>query len=254
MRTIRLTLQYDGTDYHGWQVQPNGLTVQEVLQRRITAMTGETVVVHGAGRTDAGVHALGQVASFVTGSSLDVVTIMRALNSLLPRDIRITEASVAPEGFHPRFSAKAKRYFYLIVNSASVSPFVDRYSWRVPYSLHIGTMREAAHSLKGSHDFSSFKASGCDAKTANRTISSIEIETGETGYMNSTAQDKMIKVTIEADGFMRYMARNIVGTLVEIGRGNIKKESLGGIMLSRDRNRAGPTAPARGLFLERVMF
>lgn len=254
MRTLRMVLQYDGTSYHGWQIQPNGVTIQEVLQQKIAVITGEEATVQGAGRTDAGVHALGQVACFTTRSRLDVPVMKRALNSVLPRDIRITDVSVAPEGFHPRFSAKAKRYFYVIVNSPVVSPFMQRYAWMVSCGLSLEGMKEAADTLKGSHDFSSFRASGCDARTSRRTMFSLDVREGGVGFPDGMVQDRVIRIVMEADGFLRHMARNIAGTLVEVGRGRIKSGSLEGIILSRDRARAGPTAPACGLFLERVIY
>lgn len=253
MRTIKIILQYDGTNYHGWQIQPNGLSIQEVLQDKIEVITGEKAAVHGAGRTDAGVHALGQVACFATASRLDAPVVKRALNSLLPKDIRITDASFESKGFHPRFSAKAKRYFYLIVNSAVISPFMCRYAWQVPYGLNIGNMGEAAEILTGRHDFASFVASGCNARTTQRTIFSLEILTGETGVFGGIAED-MVRVTIEADGFLRYMARNIVGTLIEVGKGRMAAGAMRDVILSGDRRKAGPTAPARGLFLEKVIY
>ncbi|MFO0752659.1 MAG: tRNA pseudouridine(38-40) synthase TruA, partial [Thermodesulfovibrionales bacterium] len=251
MRTLRITVQYDGTAYSGWQVQPNGTTLQEVLQKRLGEITGERLPVTGAGRTDAGVHALAQVAAFRTSSRLAPEVFKRALNARLPASVRVLDAAEAPEDFHPRFDAVRKAYFYLIAHSPLLSPFLHRYVWQVPAALDDEAMRRAAAPLTGTHDFSSFRASGCGAKTPERTVFSLSVERYSfLEFMTVQFRGEFLKVRIEGDAFLRHMVRNIVGTLVEAGKGKVQEERMREILLSRDRKCAGPTAPARGLFLE----
>lgn len=254
-RNIKLILQYDGTDYHGWQIQLNGRSIQETLQEKVRRITGEDTKVLGAGRTDAGVHAIGQVASFRTVSRLPAGIIMNALNALLPHDIRILSAGDEEEGFHPRYSAKCKTYFYLITTDRMVSPFLHRYLWRVPQELDTDVMRTSLTFLLGRHDFSSFRGSGCNSKNPVRTIMGISLEQpGSIDFMTVPFGGTFVKITIRADAFLRHMVRNIVGTLVEIGRGRMKSGDIREILAALDRRRAGPTAPARGLFLERIFY
>lgn len=255
MRTIRLAVQYDGTDYHGWQVQPNGSSIQGTLQEALTAVTGEQATVTGAGRTDAGVHAIEQVAAFTTASELPAGTIKAALNAHLPDAIRILDAREERSDFHPRYDAKGKRYFYMIASSRILSPFLYRYVWRVPQALDIAAMRRALEHLRGTHDFSAFRASGCGARSTVRTITSLSVEHLDAiSFMTIDIPGRFIKIVVEGDAFLRHMVRNIVGTAVEAGKGRRAPETMRELLLSRDRNGAGPTAPAHGLFLEKIIY
>lgn len=256
MRRIKLELQYDGTAYNGWQAQPNGITIQGLLQEAIFRLTGEGVLVAGSGRTDAGVHAIGQVTAFSSGSKLQVDIMKRGLNALLPPDIRVTNLEEAASDFHPRYDAKFKEYFYLISNSAGPSVFMRGYVWHVKVCLNVEDMQRAAKDLCGTHDFSSFRGAGCGAKELIKTIHSLTIETvGEAAVLLSAGfAGELIKISISADGFLRHMVRNIVGTLVEVGRGRMAPEMAGKILKTKDRRLAGPTAPAKGLFLEKVLY
>lgn len=255
MRALKLTTQYDGTNYNGWQIQPNGITVQEILQKNIKKITGEDVKVIGAGRTDAGVHAIEQVASFKTSSGLEPGIIKRALNANLPADIRIIDACDVELDFHPRYDARSKIYFYIISNSHIISPFLYRYAWKIPHKLNFEEMEYASEFLKGRHDFSAFRASGCSAKNPVRTVLNITMKRLDAiHFMDVLFHGDFIRVSIEADAFLRHMARNIVGTVIEVGRGKIKPEEIKKVIASKDRRLAGPTAPARGLFLEKVSY
>jgi tRNA pseudouridine38-40 synthase len=255
VRNIRLDIQYEGTEYHGWQAQPREPTIQETLRGVIARITGESIGLTAAGRTDAGVHALGQVAAFRTSSRLTSQTLQRALNALLPQDIRIVGAADATTGFHPRYDALSKRYFYLLWNEAIVPPFLRRFVWGVPYGLDRSAMRGCLPALTGRHDFSAFRGSGCGAMTATRMIYALDLEEADRiDFMTATLSGRFLKVTVEADGFLRHMVRNIVGTLVEVGRGRMSQHSLEEILRSGNRSLAGPTAPAQGLFLESVRY
>lgn len=256
MRNIKLTLQYDGTDFSGWQAQARGeRTVQAVLGGGISRLTGEKPRLAAAGRTDAGVHALGQVACFRTASRLPAATIKRALNALLPPDLRVASAVEVDEAFHPRYSAVGKRYFYLIANTDFVSPFAGRYAWRLPSALDLRAMKDAAGRLEGEHDFRAFMGAGSGVKGTVRRITRLAVERKKSlAFLGARLDGGFIKVTVEGTGFLRHMARNIVGTLAEVGRGRLGPESVGDIIESGDRGAAGPTAPARGLFLESVFY
>ena len=255
MRKIRLLLEYDGTAYQGWQIQKKGDTIQSVLEDRINKITGEQTRVIGASRTDAGVHALGQVATFRTGSKLDPQTMKRALNAVLPEDIMVLDISEVEEIFRPRQDAVRKSYFYIIANQRKSSVFLHRYSWLVIQHLDIKSMIEAAQVLIGTYDFSSFMGRGSDIKDPVREIFSLSIDKLEKiDFMTANIQGKFIKIRIEANGFLRHMVRNIVGTLVEIGRGRIPSDKIDEILESHDRKRAGQTAPPNGLFLERIEY
>lgn len=249
-------LQYDGTAYHGWQVQPNGTTVQGLLQEAVSSLTGERVLVAGSGRTDARVHALGQVAAFSSGSTLRVDIVKRGLNALLPPDIRVISLEEAAPDFHPRYDAKVKEYFYLISNTDNPSVFMRGYFWHVKTRLNIEEMQKAAKDLCGTHDFSSFRGVGCGAKNPVKTVHSLNIETAgeELAFLSGALTGAFIKISISADGFLRHMVRNLVGTLIEIGRGKIAPEMAGKILEAKDRRLAGPTAPAKGLFLGKVFY
>ncbi len=255
MRRIRLTLQYDGTDYSGWQVQPGRVTVQGLIEASLRRMTGEETVVIGAGRTDAGVHALQQVASFDTASGHQPEVFQRALNAMLPRDVRVVSATLTGEDFHPRYSAKAKAYFYLIDCSETANPFMRRYSLHCRQRLDSRLMMRASACLVGRHDFSSFRASGCGARSAVREIYGIEVEeTGSIEFLTATFTGSFLRISVKGDSFLRHMVRNLVGTLIEVGKGRMSPEGMKSVLDARDRRAAGPTAPARGLFLERIFY
>lgn len=260
MRNIKLILQYDGTNYNGWQIQKtearkNIITIQEVIQEAIKKITGEDAKLIGAGRTDAGVHAMEQAASFKTLSRLRADIIQRALNANLPDDIRILDAKDVEIDFHPRYDAKSKIYFYIISNSYIISPFLYRYAWKINHKLDLDAMRCAAYLLKGRHDFSAFRASGCGAKNSVRTIFDISVEKNEhLDFMSARLSGYFFKIRIEADAFLRHMVRNIAGTIVEVGKEKIKPEDIEVIMFSKDRKNAGAAAPAKGLFLEKVNY
>jgi tRNA pseudouridine38-40 synthase len=256
-RQIKIILQYDGTNYAGWQVQKKEKTIQHMVEDALCVVTGERIKVIGAGRTDAGVHALEQVAAFKTHSSLAPEVFMRAINANLPHDIRVSDASECSMDFHPRYSAKKKTYSYIVSFPGEYSVFLMRYSWVMPYQLSgsIGTMKKAADVLLGEHDFSCFRASGCSSKNQVRCINKIDIsESPSVSFMNFIFHAPVLKVSIQANAFLRHMVRNIVGTLIEVGRGKISPINIKEILYSRDRCLAGPTAPAQGLFLEEIEY
>ncbi len=244
MRNIKLIIAYDGTCYHGWQIQPNVETIQGTIERKLAQITGETVRLVASGRTDTGVHAMGQVAHFKTHSSLDVLSFLRGLNSLLPEDILVKDVEEVDEAFHARFSAKGKVYEYRIFNGELPSPFHRHFSWFVPAKLDLASMREAAMKLKGSHDFSSFCSTGSDHLSHIREIYTIDVG----------IRRDLIIIGVEATAFLKQMVRNIVGTLVEVGRRKLTPSQFGDILEARDRRRAGIAAPAQGLFLVRVNY
>lgn len=255
MRNIRLTIQYDGTCYSGWQIQESGATIQGLLEQALQSIIRENVRVTGAARTDAGVHAIDQVAAFSTSSSLTPDVFMRALNASLPRDIRVIAADEAPGDFHPRYSAKNKIYSYLISRTGIHSVFLHRYSWALLCRLDLDLMRDAALHLTGRHDFSSFRASGCGAKNPVREIQSITIEAHKSlEFMTFSFDAPVIKISVRANAFLRHMVRNIVGTLAETGRGKAHPEEMKEILAACDRRRAGRTAPSCGLFLEKIEY
>ncbi len=255
MKKFKLLLEYDGTAYQGWQVQENRLTIQGVIEDRIFKITGEQSRVIGASRTDAGVHALGQVAAFRTESRFAPETIKKALNALLPQDIRVLDASKVDDSFNPRDSAVKKSYFYIIANQRESSAFLYRYAWLVQQQLNLKSMIDAAQVLIGTHDFSSFRGTGSSTKNPVREVFSLSIERFEKlDFMTASLDGKFIKLRIEANGFLRHMVRNIVGTLVEIGRGRFTADRIKEILESYDRKLAGPTAPAIGLSLERIVY
>lgn len=255
MRHIKLLIEYDGTDYQGWQSQKSGSTIQDILEGKIFCVTGASSRLTGASRTDAGVHALEQVAVFVTGSKLPAETLKRAINANLPLDIRILSAEETDSKFHPRYSAQSKSYFYIIAVNTKKSAFLHKYVCDTKIRLDINAMIEAKRILIGEHDFSSFRGSGCSAKTAVREIHSIDISRHKKmNFMTASIKGDFMKIRIEANAFLRHMARNIVGTLVEVGRGRISPDTMKDILRSCDRKMAGPTAPANGLFLEKVFY
>jgi len=247
-RVLKLVLSYDGTDYVGWQRQANGVSIQALVEEAIAPIEGRPVTVFGAGRTDAGVHALAQAASVVLESSIEPAACLRALNASLPADVRVRDASEAPAGFHARFSAKSKAYRYYIRSAAWVSPFERRYVWHVPTALDDEAMAAAAEALRGPHDFSAFQAAGSEVATTTRTILDLALTRVD------ESDGALVTIDVEADGFLRHMVRTIVGTLVEVGRGRRDPGEVGRILASGDRTQAGATAPPQGLFLMRVTY
>lgn len=243
MRNIKITVQYNGKNYCGWQRQPDSIGIQGAIENAYFELTKEKIKVVGSGRTDSGVHALEQVANFTTESPIGAQKLPDALNSKLPKDISIIKAEEVDEEFHSRYSAKAKCYKYLIYNSRYRNPIVSDISYQVKYDLNLEKMVEESKSLIGEHDFFGFMSSGSQVKDTVRTIYDIKIE----------QKDGMIEIEIEGNGFLYNMVRIIAGTLVDIGRGRIT-DPLSDIIESKDRSRAGHTAPAHGLFLKKVFY
>ncbi len=255
MRKINLTLQYDGTDYYGWQVQKEEKTIQGLIENAVLTVTGENLRVTGASRTDAGVHAFEQVATFDTLSTLEPGIFLRALNANLPNDIRVIDSREVSEDFHPRYHARNKTYSYLITNELVNSIFLKRYSWQVHYHLNDSAMREAAGHIIGKHDFSSFRASGCGSKHPVREITGINIsKLDSVEFITFKMNSPVIKISIQANAFLRHMVRNIVGTLLDAGREKYPPEKMKDIMEAKNRSAAGQTAPASGLFLEKIVY
>jgi tRNA pseudouridine38-40 synthase len=244
MKNIQLIISYRGTNYCGWQVQPNGLTIQEVVVRGIRELTGESVNLIGSGRTDAGVHALGQSANFLTASTIPPDAFYRALNTRLPLDIRITSSCECAMGFHSRYHAKGKSYIYKIVESPVGSPFYSDLAFHISRTLDWKAMKEAAAYFIGEHDFKTFMASGSSVKTTVRTIE--EISFAKNGDLR--------EMTFRGNGFLYNMVRIMVGTLYEVGYHRLHPQDMARIIESRDRSRAGVTAPAQGLYLKEVYY
>jgi len=247
MRTLKLTLQYDGTAYVGWQRQPSGISIQQLLEEALAPIEHGHVTVHGAGRTDAGVHASAQVASVGATNLLNEPTLARALNAALPPDVRVLSVEEMPADFHARFDARSKTYEYRIVNAPLVSAFLHRYVWHVPQPLDAEAMRTAAAALVGTHDFAGFQGVGTPVASTARTIFSLDVEDGG-GF------DLPLVIRVTGDGFLRHMVRNIVGTLVEVGVGRWDPWRPLAVLDSKDRSQAGRTAPPQGLFLTHVAY
>jgi len=245
MRNIKLIIEYDGGAYCGWQRQSNGLAIQQVIEECIGKMTGESVRLTGSGRTDTGVHALGQVANFHTTSPLSERSLLLGINSLLPADIVIREVCETSPSFHACFDAVSKAYLYRICNR-QVRPALERnHAWFIWEPLDLARMKETLPVFLGTHDFSSFCSTHTDSSDHTRTILAMEVERGPDGR---------IDISVEADGFLRYMVRTIVGTLVDCGRGKCSREEVSEILSARDRRKAGLTAPPQGLFLVDVKY
>ena len=246
MRTLKLTLAYDGTNYVGWQRQANGLSIQQVVEEAFRPLVGssEPPTVAAAGRTDAGVHALGQVASATVDIDHAASAIQRALNMRLPADVRVIGSVDATPGFHAQFHATGKTYRYRIAHTAVLSPFDRWFVWHAPTLTGVDRMRAAATALVGRHDFASFQASGAFARDTTRTLTRVELR----------ERPGELQIEIDGDGFLRHMVRAIVGTLVEIGAGNRPVDDVARVLATRDRRAAGPTAPACGLTLVSVRY
>lgn len=253
LRNIKLLLAYDGTGFHGWQRQALQPTIQKVLEAAIALLTQERVSIIGSGRTDAGVHALGQVANFRTHSGIPVEGLLRGLNSILPHEIAVLSATVVPADFHARYHALGKTYGYRLLVSPVRSPLFRHRAWVLNHPLDLDAMREAVGSLVGRHDFRAFQASGGSVKTSVRTVFSCGIEALHLDRP-SPPDAKHYIFSIAADGFLRYMVRNIAGTLVQIGLDKRSPADMAQILKAADRSAAGPTAPPHGLYLERVHY
>lgn len=244
MKNIKLIISYRGTHYCGWQIQPNGVTVQETIIQGIKELTGETVNLNGSGRTDAGVHAVGQCANFYTASTIPPDTFFRALNTRLPADIRVTSSNECDQKFHSRFNAKGKSYLYKIYENPVVSPFVSDLAFHVRRKLDWKAMKEAAGYFIGEHDFKAFMASGSTVKTTIRTIEEISFE----------KNGELREITFKGNGFLYNMVRIMVGTLYEVGYHRLEPQDITTIIKSKDRTKAGITAPAQGLYLNKVYY
>jgi len=244
-RHIKLTLEYDGTNLAGWQRQNNGPTVQQHVETALAAMMRQPVAVIGASRTDAGVHALGQVCSFSTESEIPLHGIRRGLNGFLPPAIAVTAAEQTAPDFHARFSARGKHYRYTILARQDRSPLLRDRAWHRSRPIDPAAMRDAAAHLIGEHDFSAFRAAGCGAKHAVREITKISI---------SERDDGALEIDVRGNAFLRNMVRIVTGTLVDIGVGRFQAAEIPSILASRDRRRAGQTAPAHGLCLVEVFY
>ena len=245
MRNIKLAIEYDGKEFNGWQKQPNKLNIQGNIEQAIKLVTGEEVELFASGRTDAGVHAFGQVANFKTNSLIPIEKIPIALNTNLKRSIRIVEAEEVDERFHSRLSCKRKTYRYVINNSSCESAIYRNLETYIPIKLDVNKMKEAAKYFEGEHDFKSFKASGTSSKSSVRIIYELEIL--------EKANDR-IYIEVTGNGFLYNMVRIISGTLVDVGLGKIKPEEIQEIIDCKDRNKAGKTLPAHGLFLMNVEY
>jgi tRNA pseudouridine38-40 synthase len=270
MPHFKITLAYDGTDYVGWQRQANGVSIQEVIEDALRELDGRAVAVAGAGRTDSGVHALGQVAAFTIERALAPDAVLRALNAHLPDDIRVMSADEVPMSFHPRFDARTKTYRYRIWNGEIISPFERRYAWHAAGALDVDAMRAAARLVEGTHDFAAFQAAGSEVASTTRAVAASGIFTtedtedaeGQTFWParfelrvpRALRGGELIVYEVTGNGFLRHMVRAIVGTLAEIGRGRRPVGWMADVLASRDRAAAGPTSPAAGLFLVRVDY
>ena len=250
-RNIKLLLAYDGTAYAGWQKQKSEKTIQGVLEEKLQVMTGEHSCLHGAGRTDAGVHALGMVANFETGAGIPCSAFIKGLNSMLPSDIRVLAACEVAADFHARRNARGKTYWYNLSSGPVQLPTERLYCVHIFGELDIEAMRLGLTNMLGTHDFASFEGAGSrdqefPGRGAVRTIMAADLETA--------VGEKRLRLIITGDGFLRHMVRNIVGTLLEVGKGRLAQSDIATLLAARDRSLAGPTAPAHGLFLKEVLY
>lgn len=249
-RNLKLTIAYDGTEFSGWQVQPDTATIQGVLSSAIGRITGENVLPQGSGRTDAGVHALGQVANFSTESAIPTANFQRALNDVLPPAVRIMQVEEVARGFHARKSAQAKTYRYRIYRGDVCSPFLARYVWHYPYPLLEEAMAEAAPLVKGEHDFTSFAAVDPERDQEGREMSNIRTIFSSRWEREG---DELI-YTVRGRGFLHHMVRNLVGTFILVGKGTLRSSDIPRILRAQERSAAGATAPASGLCLVSVEY
>jgi tRNA pseudouridine38-40 synthase len=250
VRNIKLILAYDGSEFSGWQVQPAAITIQGTLASAIGRLTGEKVLPQGSGRTDAGVHAIAQVASFSTESTIPAENMVKALNDILPPAIRVLEAIEADPEFHARKSAHAKTYLYRIYRGAICPPVLARYVWHYPYPLNEGAMLEGATRIVGEHDFTSFAAVDPEKRTAEEEKSNVRKI-----FCSSWQRDgEEFAYTVRGNGFLHHMVRNLVGTFILVGKGTLRPDDIDRILAAKDRSAAGATAPASGLFLVGVEY
>lgn len=249
MRHFKLTIAYDGTDFHGWQMQANKPTIQGEIVNVLQRLAQEKIFLHGAGRTDAGVHALAQVASFHTHSGLSAQEFQRALNALLPPTIRIVEAEEVGPNFHARWSALRKTYRYRLYRGKVVPPALWRYVLHYPFPLGEDAMRDAAARFVGVHDFSAFAASADSEDDEKERATGREVYSAE---LARSADGEELLFTVSGRSFLRYMVRKMVGTLLEVGRGRLKPEDIDRLYESKDRSKAGPTVPPQGLVMVEV--
>jgi tRNA pseudouridine38-40 synthase len=250
MRNLKLVLAYDGSEFSGWQVQPDAVTIQGTLASAIGRVTGEKVLPQGSGRTDAGVHALAQVATFTTESPIPAENLVKALNDILPPSIRVLEAAEAPLAFHARKSARAKTYRYRIYRGAICPPFLARYVWHYPYPLDEDAMGRAAGFVVGQHDFTSFAAVDPERGREDETISNVR----EIFASTWEREEEELVYLVRGSGFLHHMVRNLIGTLVLVGKGTLKPEDMAMILEARNRSAAGATVPASGLYLVSVDY
>jgi tRNA pseudouridine38-40 synthase len=243
-RQVLLVVQYDGTDYCGFQRQPGVPTIQSELEGALSQLLREPTTITASGRTDAGVHALGQTVTFRSQSPIPTERIAAALNALLPDQVCVVEASVVSDDFHPRYDAVGKLYGYRILNRELPSPFIGRYAWHFPGSLDITLMRESAQLLVGEHDFEAFSSSGSSVRETVRKLRRLDVE----------PHGELVDIRVEANGFLYMMVRRIVGTLTDVGRGLISLEEVGEILRSLDRTRVKTVAPPQGLSLIKVTY
>lgn len=244
MRTILLILEYDGSDFAGWQLQPNGRSVQAVVESALAELLGEAVRVHSAGRTDAGVHARAMPAHFVTTRDLPLHAFRDGLNRFLPDDVAVREVHQMPDGFHSRFVTSSKWYRYTIDRVRVRSPLQRRTTWQLPWQLNLEAMREAAACLVGEHDFRSFRVSGCSARTTVRNIHSVDL----------VEEGSLLHVDVRGSGFLRNMVRMVVGTLVQVGQGKRPPADIAGMLRCEPGIRCGLNAPPQGLCLMAVDY
>jgi tRNA pseudouridine38-40 synthase len=247
---FKLLLQYDGTDFHGWQIQEGLRTVQGELTKVLSLLDGRDVVVHGSGRTDAGVHAEGQVASVRLERDITAHKLRNAINGNLPADVRVLFANIVPDDFHARYSARRKTYTYRIVHGQVVSPFWSRYALQEARSLDLDFMRRCAVMFLGEHDWTAFSAAQSDAGSRVRNVSRCDIE----DHWSARGHCHLIEITVSSNGFLRYMVRSIAGTLLAVGRGELDESTIKRAIAEGDRNLVGSTAPAHGLTLRSVQY
>ncbi len=245
MPNFKITIEYDGSDYHGWQRQAEDRTIQGEIENALMTMTGDRFTVTGSGRTDAGVHALNQTANFRCATSLTPEAFLKGLNSLLPEDIVITSCKVVPEKFHARFDVKSKVYHYRMLNRLLPAAISRQYAWHIRKKLDLNAMKQALCYIIGSHDFKAFEGSGSPRASSIRCIINADFVKTDSDYL---------VLRIEGDGFLKFMVRNIVGTLVDVGLDKITPDDFKQILLSKNRDLAGITAPAHGLFLMEVKY
>jgi len=246
----RLTLQYDGTDFHGWQMQEPLRTVQGELTRALSLLDGQVVTVHGAGRTDAGVHAEGQTAHVHLRREMTPERWRGAINGNIARDVRVIRIQPVPEDFHARFSARGKTYLYRIFNAPFQSPFLARYALHEARALDVELMRVCARKFLGEHNWTAFSCAQADVTSRVRTLSQLDMRE----CWSETGQGRLIELTVSADGFLRYMVRSIAGTLLEVGRGAMEVQTVERAIATGERYLVGATAPAHGLTLRRVHY